>query len=66
MDALVFSLLHTILSLPVPDGQSTRSDSEEKPSTDSPQCLRAAVERSPALLAWTRRVWQLEVRPRGG
>ncbi|KDN41337.1 hypothetical protein K437DRAFT_178422 [Tilletiaria anomala UBC 951] len=54
LDALAFALLHTILSLPV-----------EK-DINGTSILRACVERSPALSRWTRQVWAMHVKPRGG
>lgn len=58
LDARLFALLHTILSLPVPSKAIIGST----PGAS----LRAAVERHPTLGAWTRRVWREWVRSRGG
>jgi len=55
LDALVFALLHTIMSLPV--------DSTAK---SHPKTLRNVVEQSETLGKWLRRVYSEQVKLRGG
>ncbi|UZJ56362.1 hypothetical protein CBS101457_005682 [Exobasidium rhododendri] len=50
LDALLFALLHTALSLP----------------SDACPDLRDCIEACPNLRDWTKQVWQTHVRPRGG
>ncbi|KAL9933788.1 hypothetical protein V8E36_007446 [Tilletia maclaganii] len=68
LDALLFSLLHTILSLPVDHAQGPappRTTTHEGAEDDDPayairapaRTLREAVQRHPVLMRWTRRVW---------
>ncbi|MCO5592464.1 hypothetical protein L7F22_046466 [Adiantum nelumboides] len=50
LDASLFAILHTILSLPI----------------DSVSELRTAVLEEPVLTSWTRRIWSKYVKARGG
>ncbi|KAE8231157.1 hypothetical protein CF326_g3830 [Tilletia indica] len=73
LDALLFSLLHTILSLPVVHAHTAASSTKlgEGGEDDDPaytlpapaRTLRDAIERHPVLLKWTRRVWVENVKP---
>lgn len=57
LDATLFALLHTIMSLPVQETQNSVSGS---PS------LRSTVEKHSHLIAYTRRIWSEYVKPLGG
>ncbi|CAD6884575.1 unnamed protein product [Tilletia controversa] len=73
LDALLFSLLHTILSLPVDHAHTVAPSTKlgEGGEDDDPayvlrapaRSLREAIERHPVLLKWTRRVWVEHVKP---
>ncbi|KAK0541100.1 hypothetical protein OC835_000310 [Tilletia horrida] len=74
LDALLFSILHTVLSLPVDhtlQHASPVSGSGDVGEDDDPaytikapaRTLREAVERHPVLVRWTRHVWNESVRP---
>ncbi|KAK0535920.1 hypothetical protein OC834_000893 [Tilletia horrida] len=74
LDALLFSILHTVLSLPVDhtlQHASPVSGSGDVGEDDDPaytikapaRTLREAVERHPVLVRWTRHVWKESVRP---
>jgi len=62
LDALLFSILHTILSLPLPSAQSKPLSSIQEEGLKISSRLRKAVENHPTLLKFTRRVWETKVR----